>query len=92
MRCDDANWKLGVIYNCSGDPRFVVRNRTRFGWTWNFAHRYVALIIPCYVVAFFAPLLLYYPPVEAHPVIVIAVCIAVFIGLVYVSHRVAEGP
>lgn len=41
MRTDPANWTLGVIYRCAGDPRVVVRNLLPFGWTWNFAHRRV---------------------------------------------------
>lgn len=36
---DRANWKWGIIYACSQDPRVIVPRRWRWGgWTLNFAH------------------------------------------------------
>jgi len=36
---DKANWKWGVVYSCSEDPRVIVPRRWRWGgWTLNFSH------------------------------------------------------
>ncbi len=92
MRKDDANWMFGVIYFCRDDPRVIVRNRFSFGWTWNFGHRGVWLVLPAYVMAFFSPLMLSRPPIEASPLVVIVACFLVFLMLVYIASRIAEGP
>ena len=92
MRMDAANWRLGAIYVCRSDPRVIVRNRRGPGWTWNFGHGAVWLVMPACVLALFAPLLLSGPPVNASPGLVIAACIAAFCGLVWVAHRIAQGP
>lgn len=38
LRRDVSNWRWGIFYSCSDDPRVMVRNRWVFGWTWNFGH------------------------------------------------------
>lgn len=35
---DPSNWRLGIVYACTKDPRLVVPNRYLIGWTWNFGH------------------------------------------------------
>lgn len=35
---DPSNWRLGIVYACTKDPRLVVPNRYFIGWTWNFGH------------------------------------------------------
>jgi len=40
MRKNSDNWKLGIVYFCSDDPRVIVRQRLPLGWTWNFANRW----------------------------------------------------
>ena len=36
---DANNWRVGVIYVCKDDPRFIVPRRVKWGgWTLNFAH------------------------------------------------------
>jgi uncharacterized membrane protein len=38
LRCDPANWKLGIIYFCRADQRLFVRKRwAGLGFTLNFA-------------------------------------------------------
>ena len=92
LRTDDAHWTLGVIYRCSADPRVIVRNRFRFGWTWNFGHRSVWWVLPAYIAAFFAPVLLTRPPIHASPLMAMVACFAVFLLLVYIANWIAEGP
>ena len=92
MRRDDRNWRLGILYVCAADPRVVVRNRRSFGWTWNFGHRLVWLVIPAYVLAFFSPLLLTRAPLNAGPEGVIPACLLVFGLMGLVSRHIASGP
>jgi uncharacterized membrane protein len=33
------HWNLDGSYNCADDPRLLVRDRARVGWTLNMAHR-----------------------------------------------------
>jgi len=55
MRLNPENWKFGVVYVCAEDPRLVVRQWLRVGWTWNFAHPQVYPLILVAVVFFLAP-------------------------------------
>lgn len=58
MRTNPANWKLGFIYVCRDDPRIVVRQRTLFGWTWNFGNSWAFPTIILAALTAVGPLLL----------------------------------
>jgi cell division protein FtsW (lipid II flippase) len=58
---DPENWRRGVVYWCSEDPRIIVPKQAKWtGYTMNFCHRkaYWALlaIIVALLAPFFAPL------------------------------------
>lgn len=55
MRINPANWKFGIVYYCSEDPRIIVRQLLPVGWTWNFAHPKAYLAILTAVFVFLAP-------------------------------------
>jgi len=43
---DPRHWTAGLIYHCAADPRMIVPRRWRWGgWTLNFAHRSVWLVL-----------------------------------------------
>ncbi len=92
LRKDDRHWWLGIVYRCKDDPRIIVRNRWRFGWTWNFANPYVLIVLPLCVAFFLAPILVIAPAVGAGRGELMAMYGVVFLVLIGFAHFSASGP
>ena len=92
MRTDPANWKLGIVYCCSEDPRIVVRNLLPFGWTWNFGHQKVYIAILIAVISFLAPPCIAWQ-MGVRSALVIGIIVVVALGaVVLVASRLARDP
>lgn len=92
LRLDDRHWKLGVIYSCKKDPRVIVRNRWLFGWTWNFGHPYVFIVLSVFVAVLLVPILFIAPVINASVNEIVAMCIVVILMMIGTAHYIAQGP
>ena len=92
MRIDPANWKLGIVYYCKDDPRFIVRNLLPFGWTWNFGQRKVYIAIPTAIVAFLAPPYLAWQMGVRSILTIGIIAVVAIIAIVLVASRLAQEP
>lgn len=54
----DTYWKAGLFYYNPGDPAIFVAKRTGIGYTFNFAHKVVWLVLAGILIAAFLPVLL----------------------------------
>ena len=92
LRADIKNWKFGFVYHCQDDPRFIVRNRWKFGWTWNFGNRKTALLLPIFMLIFLTPALFIAPIYGLNFNETIALTGIVLAILIFIANYVANGP
>jgi hypothetical protein len=53
---DSSNWRGGIIYICKDDPRLIVPKSPKWGgWTLNFAHASVWLLLVSVVFSILVP-------------------------------------
>ena len=92
LRADIKNWKFGIIYHCRDDPRFIVRNRWKIGWAWNFGNQKTALFLPVFMLIFVTPALFIAPlyGLDFYETIVLTgIALAI---LIFIANHVANGP
>ena len=92
LRADIKNWKFGFVYHCQNDPRFIVRNRWKFGWTWNFGNRKTALLLPIFILIFLTPALFIAPIYGLDFKEAIALTGIALAILIFIANYVANGP
>ncbi len=92
LRTDDKHWRLGVIYNCKEDPRFIVRNRWKIDWNWNFGSWKTLLVLPIFIAIFHTPLIIITPLYESSTNEVTAMTAGVLLVLVIIANYVVSGP
>ncbi|MCH9675701.1 MAG: hypothetical protein K0U93_29965 [Gammaproteobacteria bacterium] len=88
-RAHPYNWKFGFLYKCPEDPRIVVRNRRRLGWTWNFGHPRTYLYMIIVSVLFVAPTIVGHALLGRATPVITVISIA---GAVAWAYHVASGP
>jgi uncharacterized membrane protein len=86
---DDRHWRWNLIYACKEDPRPIVLNRWRFGWTWNFGHPHVFGVLAVVMLVAVGPAVavaaLGWPEST-----VIAVAAVSFATVIWAAHRIAS--
>lgn len=92
LRENDKHWKLGIVYICREDPRFIVRNRWKFGWAWNFGSWKTVLFLPIFILIFPAPLFIFSPFHGSVINKMIAMTAVALLILVIIANYVASGP
>jgi uncharacterized membrane protein len=76
---DKANWKYGLFYNCSEDPRVIVPKRPKWaGRTFNFAHRRAYWLL----LAIILLTSLSYAIMMAYPIMII--CFIILVGCIVI--------
>ena len=81
---------MRVVCRCADDPRILVGNLVRFGWTWNFAQRRVWPAILPTVGIFFAPLSISPLPGIDSPALLGAIVISTLVVIMFFANRLAR--
>jgi len=92
MRTDPENWKLGIVYYCTDDPRIIVRNLLPIGWTWNFGHPKVYMAILIAIVAFLVPPFIAWQMGARSALVIGCIIVLTLIAIVYLASRFAQDP
>ena len=94
---DGRNWWGGFIYHCANDPRLIVPQRHRIGWTWNFSHHKVWPVLLVSAAVGAGPALWYKQTYGCPPMklvlayIGIVIVIGIIVGALY-SRRFEKQP
>lgn len=92
FRTNDKYWWFGVVYICKEDPRFIIRNRWFFAWTWNFENLKMLLALPIFILIFISPLLIFAPAYGLDAKEVVLMTAGALLVLVIIANYVASGP
>ena len=91
---DDRHWWKHTVYHCPADPRIIVPQRHRIGWTWNFAHPWAVPTVLLAVLLVGVPAWILCASGRKNPWMLLGVlALTLVVGvpiLLWVSNRVAE--